>query len=177
MKIYLRSMHIIFETPRLYLRRFTLADTPLIYQLNSKPEVLQYLHEPLVRDEVHAGEVLANIILPQYEQHLGRWATFIKDSDEFIGWCGLKHRPERNEIDLGYRFLPAYWGKGYATEAAKHTIEHGFKNLQLQSISGMAHIENSASLNVLQKIGMRYIKDDMVDDCPVKIFIAENVSR
>ncbi len=170
-------MHLILQTPRLYLRRFTLADAPLVYQLNSKPEVLQYLHEPIVKDEAHATEVLANIILPQYEKKLGRWAVHLKDGDEFIGWCGLKFRPERNEIDLGYRFLPVHWGKGYATEAAKYTIEFGLNNLQLKTINACAHIENTASLHVLQKIGMVYIKDDVVDDCPVKTFVIENISR
>ncbi len=170
-------MHLILQTPRLYLRRFTLADAPLVYQLNNKPEVLQYLHEPIVKDEAHATEVLANIILPQYEKNLGRWAVHLKDSDEFIGWCGLKFRPERNEIDLGYRFLPVHWGKGYATEAAKYTIEFGLNNLQLKTINACAHIENTASLHVLQKIGMVYIKDDVVDDCPVKTFVIENISR
>jgi [ribosomal protein S5]-alanine N-acetyltransferase len=165
-------MHLILQTPRLYLRRFTLADVPLVYQLNSKPEVLQYLHEPLIKNEAHATEVLSNIILPQYEQNLGRWATHLKDSDEFIGWCGLKFRPERNEVDLGYRFLPAHWSKGYATEAAKYTLEYGLGTLQLKIISACAHIENTASLHVLQKIGMVYIKDDVVDDCQVKTFIA-----
>lgn len=164
-------MQRIIETPRLYLRRFTLADAPLIYKLNSKPEVLQYLHEHLVKDETHAAEVLTNIILPQYERNLGRWATYLKDTDEFIGWCGLKYRPEIDETDLGYRFLPQHWGKGYATEAAKHTVEYGLNILGLQTITGRAHVENAASLKVLQKIGMTYLKDEVVDSCPVKTFI------
>ncbi|MFN8250385.1 MAG: GNAT family N-acetyltransferase [Ferruginibacter sp.] len=170
-------MHIIFETPRLYLRRFTLDDAPLIYNLNSKPEVLQYLHEPLVRDEAHAREVLSNITLPQYELNLGRWAAFIKDSNTFIGWCGLKYLAERNETDLGYRFLPEQWGKGYATEAASHTLDYGFDQLHLNAITGMAHIENIASLNVLQKIGMQYVKNDVVDNCPVKTYIKINPNQ
>lgn len=170
-------MHLILQTPRLYLRRFTLADAPLIVQLNSRPEVLQYLHEPEVKDEAHAAEILTTIILPQYKNSLGRWAAHLKDTDEFIGWCGLKYQPEIEEIDLGYRFMPAHWGKGYATEAAKHTLEYGFNTLQLKTITGRAHIENTASLKVLEKIGMQYIKDEVVDHCPVKTFIAEKGSR
>lgn len=164
-------MHLILKTPRLYLRRFTLADAPLVYALNSTPVVLQYLHEPLVKDEAHAGEILTNIILPQYERNLGRWAVYIKNTNEFIGWCGLKFRPEINEVDLGYRFLPLFWGNGYATEAAKYTLEYGLNTLGIQIITGRAHIENTASLKVLEKIGMKYIKDEVVDDCPVKTFV------
>jgi [ribosomal protein S5]-alanine N-acetyltransferase len=170
-------MHLILQTPRLYLRRFTMADTSLIVQLNSRTEVLQYLHEVPVKDEAHAAEILQTIILPQYENNLGRWATHIKETDEFIGWCGLKHRPEIAEVDLGYRFLPEFWGRGYATEAAKYALEYGFTTLGLKAVTGRAHIENAASLKVLEKIGMQYIKDEEVDHCPVKTFIAEKGSR
>lgn len=163
-------MHIIVETPRLYLRQFTLADTGYIYRLNSNPEVLKYLHErPLVSEKDAAG-IIRTAILPQYKNNLGRWAMFTKTGNEFLGWCGLKHRPELDEIDLGYRLMQEAWGKGYAAEAAKHCIDYGFEKLSLKEITGRAHIENHVSLHILQKIGMRYIKDEVVDDCPVKTF-------
>jgi ribosomal-protein-alanine N-acetyltransferase len=167
-------MNIIFETPRLYLRQFTLDDTTLVLRLNSDLAVLQYLHEPVLKDEAHAAEILTNIIFPQYKNNLGRLATFLKDSNEFIGWCGLKYRPEREEIDLGYRFIPAYWGNGYAYEAAKYTVDHGLHQLQLKTISGMAHIQNIASWKILEKIGMHFIKEDVVDHCPVKTYAITN---
>ena len=56
--------------------------------------------------------------LPQYEHNLGRWAMHQKTDDAFVGWCGLKFRPELDEIDLGYRLHPNYRGRGYASEAA-----------------------------------------------------------
>ncbi len=163
-------MHIIFETPRLILRRLTEADAPLVLSLNSDPEVLKYLHEPLLKDEAHAAEIIRTIILPQYQNNLGRWAIHTKENDEFIGWCGLKSRPELEEIDLGYRLKPSAWGKKYATEAAAHTITYGFDKLGLEVITGRAHIENIASLKVLEKIGMTFIKEEVVDDCPVKTY-------
>ena len=167
-------MKIIFETPRLLLRQFTLADTALLLELNRDPEVLKYLHEPLLRDEEHAREILETIILPQYKNNLGRWAAFIKENNEFIGWCGLKYRPGLDEIDLGYRFLKKYWGQGYATEAARNTLEYAFTTLHLKTITGRAHIQNIASLKVLEKIGMQYVSEGIVDDCPVKTYIVEN---
>jgi RimJ/RimL family protein N-acetyltransferase len=95
-------MFIILETPRLILRRFTDtdADASLIYDLNNDTEVLKYLHEPILQDVANAKEILRNIILPQYAFNLGRWATLLKINDHFIGWCGLKHRPELNEMIL-----------------------------------------------------------------------------
>lgn len=167
-------MHIILQTPRLLLRRFTAADAPLILSLNSDPEVLKYLHEPLLETAEHAAEVLHNIILPQYCNNLGRWAMHVKDSNEFIGWCGLKYRPETDETDLGYRIMQKAWGKGYATEAAQHTLDHSFKELDLKVITACAHIENLASVKILEKIGMDFIGEGIADDCPVKKYTKHN---
>lgn len=167
-------MHIILETSRLYLRRFTEsdADASLIFELNSDEEVLKYLHEVTLKDNSHAREILLNTILPQYENNLGRWAIHLKKGDEFIGWCGLKHRPELKETDLGYRLKKTAWGKGFATEAAAASLRYGFQKLYLPIITGRAHIDNTASLAILQKIGMQYIRDEIIDSCPVKTFEA-----
>ena len=80
-------MQIILQTPRLTLRQFTEADAPLIYQLNSDPAVVQYVHEPTLQSEEMARDVIVNIILPQYKNKLGRWAIHTKHNNEFIGWC------------------------------------------------------------------------------------------
>jgi [ribosomal protein S5]-alanine N-acetyltransferase len=171
-KYYLCTMNIICETKRLLLRPFTLADAPLLLQLNSNPEVLKYIHEqPLVSIE-DAERILNTIILPQYTLYqLGRWAMIKKEDGAFTGWCGLKYRPELNgEIDLGYRLNPEFWGKGYATEAATACLGYGFLQKNCPEITGRAHIENTASLKILQNIGLQYIKDEVIDDCPVKTF-------
>ena len=167
-------MHIILETPRLILRQFTVADAALVHQLNRNPEVVEYIHEPVLENEEAAMKIINDIILPQYKNKLGRWAIHIKANNEFIGWCGLKFLEESGEIDLGYRFHPFAWGKGYATEAATHVLEYGFKILHLKEVVGRAHIENTASIKVLQKIGMQFIRDAVEDDCPVKIFREAN---
>ena len=163
-------MQIIFETPRLVLRQFTEDDAPLILQLNSDPEIVKYVHEMVLTTEEQAKKIIVDTILPQYKNNLGRWATYTKSNNEFIGWCGLKYRLELDEIDLGYRFKKDAWGKGYATEAAKHTLDHGFNTLHLTIITGRAHIENIASIKVLEKIGMQFISEGIIDDCPVKTY-------
>ena len=167
-------MHFIFETPRLFLRRFTEADARLVLQLNSDPEIVKYVHEPVLEKEEQAANIILNIILPQYENNLGRWAIHTKENNAFIGWCGLKYRPERDEIDLGYRLLQNAWGKGYATEAAQHTLDHGFSVLDLQLITGRAHVENIASIKVMEKIGMQFIEEGIVDNCPVRTYTLAN---
>lgn len=167
-------MQIIFETPRLILRRFTIADAYLIQQLNSDAEVLKYLHERPLETIDQAKNIITTLILPQYKKNLGRWALNTKNNDEFIGWCGLKYMSDLDEIDLGYRLKRSAWGKGFATEAAMNTLEYAFKKLQLKLITGRAHIENIASLKVLEKIGMKFRREEIIDECPVKTYIALN---
>ena len=167
-------MHIILETPRLVFRRFTEADAKLILELHSDPLVLQFLHEPLVTTEEEAREIIQNIIIPQYKLKLGRWALHTRDNNKFIGWCGLKYNAATDETDLGYRLSNEAWGKGYATEAAEYTLQYGFDTLQLKRIIAHAHVQNTASINVLEKLGMKYTRDEVIDDIPVKTFVAIN---
>lgn len=167
-------MEIILETERLLMRKFTIEDAQLIYDLNLDPEVIRYTGDP-VKDIEHARQVLENTILPQYALYNhGRWAVLVKPDLKFIGWCGLKARPERNEIDLGYRFIKEAWGKGYATEAAFACLKYGFEQLGLKRIVGRAMPQNVASLRVLEKCGMQYIGEDIVDGHPAKTYEAVN---
>ncbi|MEO7923662.1 MAG: GNAT family N-acetyltransferase [Chitinophagaceae bacterium] len=168
-------MNIILETDRLLLRTFTMDDAELVYQLNLDPEVIRYTGDP-IKDIEQAKQVLEQTILPQYALYNhGRWAVHVKPGLDpvaigFIGWCGLKARPERNEIDLGYRFVRSSWGKGYATEAAWACIQYGFDKLNLPRIVGRAMPQNISSLRVLEKCDMQYVGDEIVDDHPAKTY-------
>ncbi len=164
-------MNIVFESDRLFFRKFTLDDAMLIYELNKDPEVTKYLHEPPTT-ELNAVDIIQNIILPQYQQNnFGRWAVHKKSDKAFIGWCGLKLTPNHLFPDLGYRFFQKFWGNGYATEAAKKTIEYGFQVLQLPGIFAAAHIENIASQKVIEKCGMYFDNYKTIDETPVKTYI------
>lgn len=159
-------MNVVIETERLILRTFTIEDAPLLYNLNLDPEVIRFTYDP-IRDSDHAREVLEKTILPQYNlYHHGRWAVHLKTMLGFLGWCGLKARPERNEIDLGFRLKKEYWGNGYATEAAQASIKYGFEKLNMKRIIGRAIPENNKSLNVLKKCGMQFVDKGMVDGYP-----------
>lgn len=156
-------MTLVIETSRLLLRIFTIQDAPLIYELNRDPAVTRYTYDP-VKDLAHAQLILENTILPQYVLYnYGRWAVHIKASLEFIGWCGLKFRPERMETDLGYRFKASSWDKGYATEAAFASIKYGFETLNIQRIVGRAEPGNIASIKVLEKCGMAFTCEEVID--------------
>ncbi len=161
-------MPTIFESERLLFREFNLNDAPLIYELNSDPEVIKYVHEKPTTLQ-SSQIVLKEIIFPQYAlYHFGRWAIHLKNSLDFIGWCGLKFIKEKNEIDLGYRFKKKYWNKGYATEAVKTCIRYGFEELHIDKIIAKAHEQNISSLNVIEKCNMQFIENEMGDNCLIK---------
>ena len=167
-------MYIIIETERLLLRKFTKDDAQLIYQLNKDPDVIKYTLDP-IKNLNHAAEVLEKIILPQYALYNhGRWAVHTKYDANFIGWCGLKAIPERNEIDLGYRFSKSSWGRGYATEAAFASLSYGFNKLMIPRIVGRAMPQNIGSIRVLEKCGMKYIGEEIVDTHPAMTYEAIN---
>src|SRR5690606_7313539 len=85
------------------------------------------------------------------------WAVINKETGEFLGWCGLKL--DGNETDIGFRFFEKFWNKGYATESAKACLDYGFNDLRLNEIIGRAMKENTASIKVLEKIGLKYEKE------------------
>lgn len=142
------------ETARLQHRAFTVEDAEAFHALNSNPEVMRFTHEPLLASVDAARQAIANY--PDFREiGFGRWACIFKETGEIIGFCGLKFLPELDEVDVGYRFLPQYWGRGLATEACLASLEFGFGTLSLDKIIGLVLSENTASIRVLEKAGMR----------------------
>ena len=156
-------MKIFAETDRLILRELLLSDKNGMYELDTDPLVHKYLgNQPVVSME--QTEEAIDFIRQQYADHgTGRLAVIKKDTNEFIGWAGLKlvkgsYNNHTNYYEVGYRFIQRYWGKGYATEAAQASIDYGFEGLKLHEIYAWADAGNKASRAVLEKIGLRYIE-------------------
>jgi RimJ/RimL family protein N-acetyltransferase len=146
------------ETERLLLRRFRLEDADVVYRMGTDPQVTRYTHEHATSIE-QAREILIEHPLADYQKHgFGRWACVLKATGEVIGFSGLKRLEDLGEVDVGYRFLPAYWGKGLATEAARVALDFGFTQLRLPRIIGLVIPENVASVRVLEKIGMTFVE-------------------
>ena len=149
-------------TPRLTHRAMVPADAESFYALNSNPDVMRYTGEPPIESVAHARDAIENY--PDFHTHgFGRWACFLRHDDpetgaqagDLIGFCGLKHLDDLDEVDVGFRFLPQHWGKGYATEAGRAAIEFGFRRLAIDRIIALVLPENGPSIRVLAKLGMR----------------------
>ena len=107
-------------TERLFHRAMQPEDAEAFFVLNSNPEVLRHTGEPPLHSVAEARERIE-----AYEDFdtigYGRWGSFLAETGAMIGFCGLKYLPEMDEVDIGYRFLPEYWGRGLATEAGTAT--------------------------------------------------------
>jgi RimJ/RimL family protein N-acetyltransferase len=142
------------ETDRLIHRAMTVDDAAAFYALNSHPDVMRYTGEPPIETVEAARDAIA--AYPDFEKYgYGRWACVLKETGAIIGFCGLKYLDDLDKVDVGFRFLPEYWGKGLATEAARASIAFGFNVLMLDQIIGLVLPENGASIRVLEKLGMR----------------------
>ena len=141
------------ETDRLEHRALTLNDAEAFYALNSNVEVMKFTGEPMTQSVEEARQAIADY-RDFDERGYGRWACVLKETQQVIGFCGLKYLTDLNEVDVGYRFLPEFWGKGLATEACAASIRFGFDTLGLEKIIGLVLPPNTASIRVLEKVGM-----------------------
>ncbi len=152
-------MDLIIETERLILREMRPSDAPALFEMDHNPNVHRYLgNEPVQSiDEVYG---YIESIRNQYQANgIGRFSVVLKETGEVIGWAGIKYitEPENNHVDfydLGYRLQEKHWRKGYALEAAKAWLDYGFNGLGIKTMYASAHVENTGSNTILQRIGM-----------------------
>jgi RimJ/RimL family protein N-acetyltransferase len=148
----------IIETDRLTLRVFVPEDVDRLAEILGDPSVMRYMPggEPMPRQRIEIG--LKKIIDHWHQHGFGRWAVIHNVDDRLIGWCGLEFIQEISEVEVAYLLEKLYWGKGFATEAAKASLRYGFEELKLDHIIALAFPENVASRRVMEKIGMVYEK-------------------
>lgn len=156
-------MQFLIETERLLLREFRTSDDTAMFELDSNPEVHKYLGNNPVTNIEQVQKYISSIQQQYLDNGIGRWITIEKSSNEIIGWSGLKFitEYENNHInfhDVGYRFMPQYWGKGYATEATRAALKYGFDSMNLNKIVGTTHVDNKASQRVLEKCGLKFVE-------------------
>jgi RimJ/RimL family protein N-acetyltransferase len=155
------------ETERLLLRWLTFDDIEAFNELGSNPQVIRYLgNRPFASLDV-AKETLSAAPLNDYATYgYGRFACVWKQTGQVVGLCGPKFLPDLGDVDLGYRFLPSFWGKGLATEAALASTTYARRELGLQRLVGWVHPENLASARVLTKLGFSFDRRTAVAGIP-----------
>ncbi len=162
-------MTIQFESERLLYRSIEITDAEALFELDSNPNVHQYLgNQPLTSIDQVLGYI--NSLQNQYITNgIGRFAAVLKETNEVIGWAGIKFitEPENNHVnfyDLGYRLQEKHWRKGYALEAAKAWLDYGFNEMNIQKMYASAHVDNVGSNTILQRIGMQQTSQFYYED-------------
>lgn len=144
------------ETERLRLRPLKADDLELFVDLDSDPEVMRYLTGGAPQSREHYEKRVPELLKYMAENPgLGLWPTYLKETNEFIGWYILRHMPDNGEVEVGFRIKKKFWGKGYSTEAGKALIKHGFETVGLEKIAAIVDPENLASQAVIKKIGLK----------------------
>ncbi|WP_293872399.1 GNAT family N-acetyltransferase [Flavobacterium sp.] len=163
-------MNLILETDRLLLRPLELSDTEDIFAMDSNPAVHKYLWQKPAQTIDESVKVIEYVQM-QYERNkIGRFATILKDTNEFIGWTGIKfvhdhiENGNTNFYDYGYRLDEKFWAKGYATEASVAWLQYGFNKIDIKLMNAYTHSQNGASNHILKKIGMTSIEDYLDKD-------------
>ena len=141
------------DTPRLHLRPFRPDDAPAAHRVYSDPEVMRYVATGPLADRSMTARLLQDYIAHQRAWGYSFWAVVERASGELIGDAGL-YRTPAGEVELGYTLGQRWWGRGYATEAAGAWLEAAFGRLRITEVVALAEPANTASLRVLEKLGM-----------------------
>jgi ribosomal-protein-alanine N-acetyltransferase len=151
------------HTERLVLRDWRDEDREPFAALNYDPAVMEHFPSHLTRE---ASDAMADRITSFLREHgWGLWAVEVADTGEFVGFTGLSiprfEAPFMPCVEVGWRLARSAWGHGYATEAARASVAHGFGPLALEEIVAMVVPANHRSQGVMRKLGMT--RDETAD--------------
>jgi RimJ/RimL family protein N-acetyltransferase len=167
----------VLETERLNLRRLDEGDAAFILELLNDPSFLQNIGDRGVRTVEDAVRYILEGPVDSYARHgFGFWLVELKDAQTPAGICGLVKRDALPGVDIGYAFLPRFWSRGYAYEAAAAVMSYAAGALGLRRVLAIVNPDNANSIRVLEKIGLKF--DRLVrlsEDAPEIMLFAADV--
>ena len=147
------------ETARLVLRPPTHGDLDWVLENMNTPAVMRHLGG--VRLAATVAERLTLDVAAFAETGSGRWILWLRDENRRIGRCGLfrvssQAAPEtlRGQAEIGWTLAEAFWGNGYAAEAARAVLDFGFGSLGLPVIFAQTSESNNASTRLMERLGL-----------------------
>jgi RimJ/RimL family protein N-acetyltransferase len=168
-------------TQRLILRHFRTSDAEAMDRVLGDAYVMRFGDGVQAPDRVRFW--IRREITDRYRTWgFGKWAVVEKASGDVIGYCGLAKFNDRvlpGEVEIGYRLARSHWGKGYATEAARAVVSCAFDTLELPRVIAVIDPENVASLRVAEKLGMRYVRDVIMEGWthPDRVYAIDRTSE
>ena len=149
----------ILSTERLFLRTWEETDFILARGLWGDPEVMTFLGGPLNDDRVR--EKMKFEMDCQLKHGVQYWPIFERQTDEFVGCCGLRpwvYTPPQGH-EIGFHLVKAKWGNGYAIEIAERVVQHAFETLQLPVLRAGHHPDHVNSQKILLKLGFHFVDE------------------
>lgn len=159
------------ETQRLILREFQQEDSSQLAPILANSQVMKFSPTGILSTQQTRTKI--NGFIASYQKNgFGKWAVLFKESNRLIGYCGIavEQIDSVYEREIGYRLAPEMWSRRLATEAALATIQYGFEQLKLPYILGIVERGNTASVRVLEKLGMRYERETMYCGINVDVY-------
>ena len=150
------------ETERLLLRELRIGDAEHIFKTwASDPRVTEFTNDTTDTSVEETREWLAVLIKQNEDDDSGVfcWGFELKSTGQLIGYGGATFRPDFQKWSLGYTIAFDYWNNGYATEAMKAVVAHLSEMGEKHFCSGYA-VDNPASGRVMEKMGMKFWRDD-----------------
>lgn len=162
----------VLETTRLVLRRLRASDAEFILRLVNEPSWLEFIGDKGVRNLEDARDYILNGPVKMYERFgFGLYLTELKTNGVPIGMCGLIKRDTLQDVDIGFAFLPEFWGRGYAYEAASAVLDHGRRTFGLKRIVAITAPGNDSSIRLLEKMSLRFERMlELSPNDPVKLY-------
>lgn len=161
------------QSPRLQFAALSAADAPFILELVNEPGWLQHIGDRNIHDLAAAAAYISKGPAASHAQHgFGLDRVSLAKTGEVLGICGLIQRDYLDAPDIGYAFLEAHAGQGYASEAAQAVVDHARQTLGLRKLYALTSTGNLASMRVLEKCGFVYLKllDAPADVAPSQLF-------
>lgn len=162
--------HATLQTARLRLRPFSEQDLDLFVDFFQNEGFIRFSSGHFPRERV--AELIDKIMGWDRDGLPSQFVVTIRESDTPIGYCGFFHQEvdDQAEIEIGYRLHPDFWGKGYATEAARAVRDHGFSEWKLDRLISLIHPDNTASRRVAEKNGMSLERATTFKGFPANVF-------
>ena len=163
-------------TERLFMRPYRASEHHLVHALLADPRVTFWRRHPISAEETRA---IFEGKLGLQRQGLGWWAVFLNDqvgpdgAPVFVGQVILQPLEGTDKIEIGWLFLPEHWGRGYASEAARAMLTHGFETLPLDQLVALVLPENQRSLGVIHKLGFKEGLETIHAGLPHRYFVCE----
>jgi RimJ/RimL family protein N-acetyltransferase len=154
------------RTARLDLRRFTSSNLAELIEVFSHPEIWEFPYGRAFT-AVETESFLDRQIAAWDEVGAGLWVARTLDDDRIVGYVGLAVPTFLPEVlpafEVGWRFVPAVWGRGYATEGASAALDEAFDTLGLEHVCSVPQAGNPQSARVAERLGMRFVREVVIE--------------